>query len=310
MGHIKKNWFLILNGLILLATLVVFVLGVMGSSSAEATAIKNIESGCKNLEALAKKKPTKEWYALLDSKVAALESDKKAILSPLLISDNLIHRFFDLNNREIIVSTPIVGRYPEFKEMMQEKWLALSKRFCLENAPFSCKPEILTALEPTWLRTAVTPGKASEVSDAMKRYWITLEVFDIFDKVGLISLEKMAMGPLSEDPNYAYGGKPFWGVRTLEITLHLESHKIHKLLKMFHDSALLFRVVGINVKNEFSAPSGVTSNADYVVFDGIERQALSLVVQHYDYVQEGEELVLEAGIAQGINANNARSGRR
>lgn len=310
MKKFKKNWFILLNSLIALATLVVFIIGVMGASSAQDALTKSIEAGCRNLDGLAKKKPTPEWYALLESKVKALESEKKDILSPLLISDNLIHRFFDINNRDLIVATPIDGRYTEFKEMMQDKWKLLSERFCIEKGPFLCKPELLTALEPHWLRTAETPSKALEVSESMKRYWITLEVLEILEKVTLFSIEKIAMGPLSEDPNYANSGKPFWGVRSLDLTLHMDSKKIKNLLKMFHESSLLFRVVGIQIKNEFSAPLGIESNADYVVFDGIERQAVSLVVLHYDYVQDGEELVMEAGIAPGIKANNVGRGRR
>jgi hypothetical protein len=310
MGKLKKQWFLIVNVILAITSLVIYIMYIMGASGEESAANKKLETGRKALENLARSKPTEAWYAALDSNVKSLEVERDAILKPLKASDDLIHRYFDLDNRDSIVMTLSEGRYPEFKEMLQEKWNSLARRFSAEKSPFVCKAEVLTSLEPKWLRTAETPGRASEASEAMKRYWIVLETLEILENIGVFGLDKLSVSEVSEDPLYANNGKPFWGIRKIQLTVSLESKKVIELMKMIHESPLLFRLTGFEIKNEMIVPEGVASTADYVVFDGVERQKCTFDLDHYDLVQEGEELIMEAGVAKGSQIDNRRVGRR
>lgn len=309
MDKLKKNWFWVLVGLIALAAAVVYVMFVSGAVEKEAESEKKIDRSMKLMSSLSRKKPTPEWYEVLDGNLKRLDSEKELVMKDLMDSDSAIDAFFDLDQRDTTTMlVPPSSRYPEFKEMMQIKWSDLIARYG-DEASMTCQVGVLAALEPSWLRNVQNPSSELQVSEAMKRYWIVEELLGVLKESGAVNVSSFKLGRNIERDQYKYNGQLFWGERSLEVSLSLEADLLSGLMRKIHESSFLFRVVGLTLKNVIDAPLGVTSNADFVSFRDPEMQEVTISVHHFDYVKEGEILSFGEGAAPG-GAVNTNAGRR
>jgi len=157
---------------------------------------------------------------------------------------------------------------------------------------FRCNSSTLGQLEPSWLRNDEVPKTELELLDAMKTYWITLELLRVFEVVDIDALLNIEISPSMQTEAYKLGEGMFWAYRQVTAQVELGVGKTENLLKEIHDSPLLFRAIGFDQRNLVDLPEGVSSDAPHVSFDGLPaRQRLVLQLWHFDFVQDGEVLV-------------------
>lgn len=189
---------------------------------------------------------------------------------------------------------------------------AVSEEEKLKIKHFRCMPSVISALEPSWLRNDDVPKTEQDLLDAMKNYWIAVEVLRIFEVVDIDTLLSIQISPPMQTEAYKLGENMFWGYRDIKATVELEAGKAARLWEEFHNSPYLFRLVGFDQKNIIDFPEGVVTDAPHVAFDKLpERQRLSLNAWHFDYIQEGEVLAAETvSSSSGRTDSRGRRGRR
>lgn len=313
MDAVKKYGLVVLNAVIFVATLTIYFLYVAGASDAEAELEKKLERSSQNLSSLARQKPTPAWYEALESDKGLLVEEKAKLLAPILSADAPLDQFFSLDDREAKVQdAPTAGRYPEFKELMQAKWTALLEKHQGEEAELLCDGDVFKSVEPSWLRSIQTPSTGLQVSEAMKKYWITEEVVNILEQNGVKLLKNINISINKEHESYKKGEQLFWGFRDLELEVVGDSKQLSALIRAFHESALRFRFVGFDLENVIETPNGVKSNAQFVSFTDPELQTMRLKLMHFDYIKDGEALSFTDATGGGASSSGQtpRRGRR
>jgi hypothetical protein len=179
---------------------------------------------------------------------------------------------------------------------------------------FRCMPAVIGALEPAWLRNDDVPKTEQDLLDAMKNYWISVEILRVFEVVDIDVLLSVQISPPMQTDAYKLGENMFWGYRDVTAILELESGRADRLWEEFHKSPYLFRLVGFDQKNIIDFPEGVVTDAPHVSFDTLpERQRLTINLWHFDYIQEGEVLAAESvtsSSGRGRSDSRGRRGRR
>lgn len=308
MAALKQYGFAIFNGVVLLATLIVYFLFISGRGEQVASAEKKLDKDLRSFSSLMKGKPTQAWYALVEENKKKLEDAAMDLEAPLLKADSHISRFFDLEQRsELTDEIPQPNYYQEFKELMAEKWNALSSAFSGKGGPFGYASESLKKLEPSWLRNESSPSGEQDVVDSMKKYWIVVELLELLSEQKILVLDELGVGDVVVDPLYQLGAEPFWGYRPILIKGRLQVGKEEGLFRAFHYSKHRFRVLGFTFDNVQTAPQGVTSNAPFVSFQDPEILDFELRLNHYDYRNEGESLV--AAKEEEVGRRGRRRGR-
>lgn len=175
---------------------------------------------------------------------------------------------------------------------------------------FRCMPAVISALEPAWLRNDDVPKTEQDLLDAMKNYWIAVEVLRVFEVVDIDTLLSIQISPPMQTEAYKLGEDMFWGYRNITATLELDTGKTAKLWREFHKSPYLFRLVGFDQKNIIDYPQGVVTDAPHVSFDSLpERQRLTIHMWHFDYIQEGEVLAAETATNSSSSGRSSSRGR-
>ena len=353
MSFIKEKWFFILNVLIFAGSLGLYFTGVAGQAEKKEKEINLIDRATKSLRSLAYKKPTPAWNVVLEKTQSSITEHKNHIYSKLGAADNLIHRYYDISNPDMVTEkAPQLGSYLVYKSNFVKKWNALILEYAqipkdtkvsrrapsknkrkggafpsgeffpeefmfedpasavisglpggvqanvvyqeekIEIKHFKCAPSTISALEPKWLRNNNVPGKEHEMLEAMKNYWITVELLRIFEVVGIDALLKVEISPPMQTQAYNIGQDLFWTYRQISAFVQIQIGKTEKLWEEVHASPYLFRAVGFDLSNIIDLPQGVKSDAPHVSFDkNPQRQNLSVKLWHFDYIQEGEQLV-------------------
>ena len=173
---------------------------------------------------------------------------------------------------------------------------------------FRCSPTVLFSLEPTWLRNDEVPKTELELMEAMKNYWIAVELLRILEVVDIDSLLQVSISPPMQTEAYKMGESMFWAYREVNVSFELTTDKTDLLWSEVHKSPLLFRAVGFDQRNILDLPEGVNSDAPHVAFDKLsERHMVTMNLWHFDYVQPGENLVAEE--LSGSNGSSRSRGR-
>lgn len=311
MAAIKKYGFLILNGIILLATLILYFFMVSGRREDLEKLEGRLEKDRKKLVSLSLRKPTDRWYDVVKKNIEQVNGGLQSIENGPKLADQAIHKFFDLENpSEIIDKAPDRNDYSVFKEMMVKKWDSLIQAFCAPNGPFGLQSKVLNDLEPEWLRSDIPPTHEHQVIDAMKSYWITMDILELLSENKVRLLNELGVSSLSRTSDYQISEKDFWGYRTVQIKGRIDVDNVEKLFESFSDPERLYRVTGFSFANVIVPPVGVNSDAPFLRFSEDEPQVFTLTLMHFDYLREGESFDKVATVKEDDNASNRRNRRR
>jgi hypothetical protein len=314
MDALKKYAFLIINGVIFLATLVLYFLSVSGRRG-ELEKIENkLEKDRKSLITLSSRKPTQRWYDIVDKNMDKVRGGLQSIENGPRMADQVIHRFFDLSNpAELTDSAPGRNTYPVFKEMMVKKWDSMAGAFCGEEGPFGLEAKVLSAIEPPWLRSDSPPTHEQQVIDAMKSYWITTDLLEVLSESKVEQLSALTLSPLRRNAVYQLAGKDFWGYRDIVVEGGIQMEDVEGLFRAFSETGKLYRVTGFSFENVISTPPEIQSDASFLKFSESRPQVFKLNLLHFDYLSEGEsfeEIGMTSGPGSSSSRRTGKSGRR
>jgi hypothetical protein len=308
MKVIKQYGYLILNILLACGTMYFFFTGVLGFGDRLEKKEEGLTRHERQLRSLSRQKPDPSWYEGVDENLAALELEKQSVLERLVLADERIEKYYDLDSREQLTDLLPTGRYAEFKEMLQEKWNHLRRG---DDLTLKWDKKMLLSLEPKWLRSSQTPSRGIDVEEAMKRYWIVKELLGLMDATGAVDLLELNCTKPSESLSHQVVGKPFWFYRDLMVTVVLPSGLVRETLESVHDSEFLFRTVGYKIENQKSRLPDVVTDADFLSFDNNHLVKLSLGLRHYDLVRDDGDIADFKTYASGVALpSGSKSGRR
>lgn len=316
MNFLKQYWFSLLNGIVLLSSLIFYFVAVAGQASLQEESVDTIEREGRLIRNIMRKKPTSEWYKSHQENLAQLEAEQKQILMNYISKDKPLELFFSLNQPDVnVAQIPDSRDRLIFKEIMAKKWDQLIKKYGIgkddekEKKGFWCSKNVLTALEPSWLRNTSNPKSDREIVESQKRYWIVQEVLEILEANKVRRLEKFHLNSPQSHKEFQYEGKDVWLSRKLEFDVQVDSKSVFALMQAIYNSRLRFRVTAFEQENLVMKPLGVSSDAIFVTFKKDPLVLLKLQLHHYDFIQDGEELYLEEQSGQGNRPKRGR-GRR
>ena len=311
MAGLKKYGFLIVNGVILLVTLILYFASVSGRRSELEKVEKKLERDRKALVTLASRKPTQRWYDIVESNIEQVKGGLQSIENGPKLADKSIHRFFDLNNpAKVTEEAPARNAYSVFKEMMVKKWDNLIGAFSGEEGPYGLPSKVLTSLEPKWLRSQVPPTHESQVVTAMKSYWLTTEILEILAEKKVEQLQVLGISDLLRTSSYKFSEKEFWGYRKIEIEGRIDLQGVEELFQVFSGPDKLYRVTGFSFENVSAPPLGVYTNATFLRFRDAKPQRFKLSLMHFDYLSEGESFEGAAMPTEKVTDQRRRRRRR
>jgi len=313
--RLKKSAFAIVNGVVLLTTLVLFFWKVFGRKEELVDLEKKLDSDRTALIALASRKPTQEWHDLVKKNIDRVKGGLQSIEDGPKLADEKIHWFFDLTNPAgTTKKVPSINDYSVFKEIMVKKWDGLIGAFCAEAGPFSLPATVLKNLEPDWLRSDAPPTHEGQVVEAMKNYWIVTGLLETLSELKIARLSMLKVSSLVRTPLYQVSEKDFWGYRQIEIEGQIDASLVEELFKVFSQPENLYRVTGFSFTNVISTPPGVFSDASFLGFASVRpQQVFKLNLMHFDYLSEGESFDPTTGPGVGVpetGADRRPPGRR